>query len=60
MQRKAISPADFVDLADLTEGCCGLPGPIQQTANPFDWRYTRADLNDFIRKLDTSDLAQAA
>jgi hypothetical protein len=33
----------------------------EQTAVPFDWRYTKADLNRLLRRLtDHEQLAQAA
>jgi hypothetical protein len=29
-----------------------LPRRYEQTAVPFDWRFTRADLHDLLRRLD--------
>lgn len=60
LQRKAISPADFADLDELADRVLAFQDRYNQTATPFDWRYTRDDLNKYLRKLNTSDLAQAA
>lgn len=52
LQRKAISPADFTDLDHLAERILAFQERYNLTATPFDWRYTRTDLNDFVRRLD--------
>ena len=43
LQRKAITPSDFADLASQDR--------YNQTATPFDWRYRRTDLNAFLKEL---------
>ncbi|HVQ52646.1 MAG TPA: IS630 family transposase [Mycobacterium sp.] len=52
LQRKAISPNDFADLDHLAERIMSFQDHYNSTATPFDWTYTRADLNTFLRRLD--------
>jgi transposase len=52
LQRKAISPNDFRDLNDLAERVLTFQHRYNTTATPFDWTYTRADLNAFMRRPD--------
>jgi hypothetical protein len=47
LQRKAISPNDFADLDQLAEHIIGFQDRYNTTATPFDWTYTRDDLNAF-------------
>jgi hypothetical protein len=51
LQRKAIQPNDFRDLA-LAERVMAFQERYNLNANPFDWTYTRTDLNAFLRRLD--------
>ena len=55
LQRKAISPNDFADLDQLSERIIGFQDRYNTTATPFDWTYTRADLNAFLHRLDLHD-----
>lgn len=52
LQRKAISPNDFTDLDHLAERIKNFQRRYNITATPFDWTYTRADLNAFLKRLD--------
>jgi transposase len=61
VQRKVLSPNDFTDLVEVQQRLLGFQHRYQQTAMPFDWRYTRADLDRLLRRLDdTEQLANAA
>jgi transposase len=60
LQRKAIKPGDFRDLDHLAERVLGFQNRYNATAKPFDWTYTRADLNAFLRRLETSQPEHAA
>jgi len=51
LQRKAISPVDFADRNDLAARILAFQKRYNTTAQPFDWRYTRDDLNDFLTRL---------
>jgi hypothetical protein len=57
LQRKAISPSDFADLDQLAERLLAFQHRYNATATPFDWTYTRDDLNAFLRRLDIPDTA---
>lgn len=52
IQRKVIKPADFVDLDDLAARLTTFEPRYNTNARPFDWRFTRADLDDLIRRID--------
>lgn len=52
LQRKAISPNDFADLDHLAERIMSFQDRYNSTAAPFDWTYTRDDLNTFLKRLD--------
>jgi hypothetical protein len=61
MQRKVLTPNDFIDLAEVERRLLGFQRRYEQTAVPFDWRFTRADLHDLLRRLDEKEqLAKAA
>ena len=55
LQRKAIAPNDFTDLDQLSERIIGFQDHYNTTATPFDWTYTRDDLNAFLHRLDLND-----
>jgi len=56
-----VSPNDVRDPAELEQRLLGFQRRYEQTAEPFDWRYTRADLDRLLRRLDQADrLTQAA
>ena len=52
VQRKVLSPNDFRDLAEVEARLLGFQHRYQQTAVPFGWRFTRADLEWLLRRLD--------
>ncbi len=60
LQRKAINPNDFADLDQLSERIIGFQDLYNATATPFDWTYTRDDLNAFLNRLDLNDTNQHA
>lgn len=55
LQRKAISPADFEDLDELATRILAFQHRYNTTAQPFDWTYTRHDLNNFLKRLNDHD-----
>jgi hypothetical protein len=60
-QRKVLTPNDFTDLVEVQQRLLGFQHRYQQTAAPFDWRYTRSDLNQLLRRLDDQEqLTKAA
>jgi transposase len=52
IQRKVIRPADFADLAELADRLCRFEQRYNQTARPFDWRFTTKDLSVLLARLD--------
>ena len=52
IQRKVIKPADFRDSCALAARLLAFQGRYNATATPFDWKFTRAKLNDLIRRID--------
>jgi transposase len=61
LQRKVLTPNDFVDLAEVEARLLGFQHRYEQTAVPFDWRYTKADLDRLLRRLtEHEQLANAA
>jgi hypothetical protein len=55
IQRKVLTPNDFTDLAALEQRLLGFQRRYQQTAVPFDWRFTRSDLARLLRRLDETE-----
>jgi hypothetical protein len=55
VQRKVLTPNDFTDLAEVEHRLLGFQHRYQQTAVPFDWHFTRADLANLLRRLDEHD-----
>ena len=55
LQRKAISPNNFRDLDELGERITAFQDRYNATAEPFDWTYTRADLNAYLKRLTDHD-----
>jgi hypothetical protein len=52
VQRKVLTPNDFLDLAEVEARLLGFQRRYQQTATPFDWRFTRSDLAKLLNRLD--------
>ena len=55
VQRKVLTPNDFTDLAEVERRLLGFQRRYEQTAVPFDWRFTRVDLDRLLRRLDQTD-----
>lgn len=51
VQRKVIKPAHFADLDMLEQRLHAFEARYNATASPFDWRYTKHDLNDYLKRL---------
>jgi hypothetical protein len=52
IQRKIIKPAGFADLDALAQRLTDFEPRYNRAATPFDWRFTRADLTDLLRRID--------
>jgi hypothetical protein len=51
-QRKVLTPNDFADLATLEQQLLAFGRRYEQIATPFEWKFTRADLNRLANRLD--------
>jgi hypothetical protein len=54
LQRKALVPNDFQSLEELEERLLGFQSYYEHIAQPFEWRFTRRDLNDLLHKINPS------
>jgi transposase len=52
LQRKVIKPVDVADLDALAARLTAFEPRYNAAARPFDWRFTRADLDDLIKRID--------
>jgi hypothetical protein len=62
LQRKALTPNNFPDLAALAARIAAFEDHYRQIAQPFDWTFTRTDLDRVLAKVSQHepDLALAA
>ena len=56
LQRKAIATGDFAHLDDLAARILAFQDRYNTTAKPFDWRYSRNDLNNYLARLRRHDI----
>jgi len=52
VQRKVLTPNDFTDLDAVTGRLADFENRYNQTARPFKWKFTTADLVDLLTRLD--------
>lgn len=52
IQRKALSPNDFTDLAVVEKRLVDFEHRYNHTAQPFKWKFTTSDLADLLDRLD--------
>jgi hypothetical protein len=55
IQRKVVSPNDFTDLDQITNRLAAFEQRYNAVAEPFDWRFTRDDLNRLLERLAQHD-----
>jgi len=61
VQRKVLTPNDFADLADVESRLAAFERRYEQTAVPFEWKFTRSDLTKLLERLaDKPDYRTAA
>ena len=51
VHRKVLTPNDFPDLGTLAERLLDFQYYWESAAKPFEWMFTRQDLNDLLNKL---------
>ena len=57
VQRKVLTPNDFASLAEVEARLLGFQEYYQTIARPFAWHFTRADLAELLKKLETTPSA---
>jgi len=57
IQRKLLVPDDFADLAILARQILAFEDRYNAAATPFDWKFTRTDLNQLLNRLARHDPA---
>lgn len=55
VQRKALTPNDFGSLDELTERLLRFGEHYRQIAQPFEWTFTRTDLDRLLAKIDAHE-----
>ena len=55
VQRKVLTPNDFPDLRTLEAQLVQFQDRYQRLAQPFEWRFTRADLARLLARLNAPD-----
>lgn len=52
VQRKVLTPNDFDDLAAVEERLLAFERHYEEIAQPFEWKFTRTDLDRLLQRLD--------
>jgi hypothetical protein len=67
VQRKVVSPNDFTDLTEVEQRLAEFEKRYNDTAKPFQWKFTRDDLHDLLERINqherqeiTAEFAAAA
>lgn len=58
LQRKVLTPNDFTGLADVEHQVLAFQERYEQTAAPFEWKFTRDDLANLMKKLNKAQQPQ--
>jgi len=54
VQRKALTPNDFSSLAAVEDRLLRFQQYYEIIAKPFEWKFSRADLDDLVKKMDAA------
>ena len=61
VQRKVLTPNDFSSLAEVEHRLLHFQDYYQSIATPFEWKFTRTDLHELMKKFESySSLPRAA
>ena len=55
LQRKAISPVDFIDLDALADRILAFQDRYNRAATPFDWTFTRTNLHALLDRIGPTE-----
>jgi hypothetical protein len=59
IQRKLLTPNDSGSLAEAEAGLMSFQDYYQQIATPFEWRFTKSDLDLLLKRLAAHEPAPA-
>jgi hypothetical protein len=51
VQRKVLTPNDFRSLNEVAERLLSFQERYEETAKPFEWKFTKKDLRDLLRRI---------
>ncbi len=57
VQRKVLTPNDFASLSAVAERLLAFERYYETLAQPFEWTFTRRDLNKLLQKMTAESLA---
>ena len=60
VQRKVLTPNDFTTKAEVADRLRQFESHFAKIAKPFEWTFTRDDLANLLKKLNSLSLADAA
>lgn len=60
LQRKLLTPCDFISLEELESKILGFEKYYEAAATPFRWKFTRNDLNRLLARIDMRDQLKLA
>jgi hypothetical protein len=60
VQRKVLTPNDFSSVAELQQRLLTFQTHYERSATPFQWTFTRKNLQGLLAKIDRQPLALAA
>lgn len=58
VQRKALTPNDFTSPGQIRDRLAAFETRYNAIARPFNWKFTRNDLHDLLRRIDAHDKSQ--
>jgi transposase len=60
VQRKVVAPSDFIHLDQVRQRLADFQLRYNATARPFGWKFTPADLDDLLHRIDRHERQTAA
>ena len=55
VQRKVVTPNDFTDLDQIRDRLAAFEARYNAVAAPFNWKFTRTDLDDLLHRIDAHE-----
>jgi hypothetical protein len=59
VQRKVLTPNDFSSLEEVEDRLFRFQAYYQTITTPFEWKFTRADLDDMMNKMKPAAIPAA-